>query len=161
MQDPLSIANYFINKSFSQGVAVTPMKLVKLVYIAHGWHLGITKEPLLTEVAEAWKYGPVIPSVYHSYKSFGNQPITKITTLIDSNQVNDAAVKLLLDKVWDIYSKYDGVQLSALTHKQGTPWDIVWNQKGGKYHNGAIIPNDLIASHYKEIINGFRTNTTV
>jgi len=63
METPLAVANYFIKKSQDDGIAVTPMQLVKLVYIAHGWHLGLHHSQLLTESIQAWKYGPVIPSV--------------------------------------------------------------------------------------------------
>ena len=75
--------------------------------------------------------------------------------------VNDPSINLLLNKVWDIYSRYSVVELSALTHQPNTPWDIVWNQQGGKYRQGAIIPNDIIAAHYKKVINGLRANESI
>lgn len=59
----------------------------------------------------------------------------------------------LLDKVWDVYSEYTGVQLSAMTHRKGTPWDVVWRAQGGDNYRGATIPNELIMRHYKERID--------
>ena len=47
------------------------MKVQKLVYFAHGWHLGITKKPLINEQVEAWPYGAVIPSLYDYLKQWG------------------------------------------------------------------------------------------
>jgi uncharacterized phage-associated protein len=166
MYDPISIANYFIKKSWERGTELTPMKLVKLVYIAHGWHLGITQQPLLTEVPQAWQYGPVVPMVYHSFKRYGNKQVTQLYSTITTDGpvspiVNDASINLLLDKVWDIYSRYNGVQLSALTHQPNTPWDIVWNQQGGKHKQGAIIPNNIIAAHYKTVIDGLKSTQPV
>jgi len=167
MYDPISIANYFIKKSWEHGTELTPMKLVKLVYIAHGWHLGITEQPLLTEIPQAWQYGPVVPTVYHAFKSYGNQQVTQLHCVVTPNGtftpelVADPSISLLLDKVWEIYSQYNGIQLSALTHQSNTPWDIVWNQQGGKHRHGAIIPNTVIATHYKDVINGLRTNQPV
>ncbi len=158
MYNPLSIANYFVKKSWEEGKELTPMKLVKLVYIAHGWHLAITEQPLLTEVPQAWKYGPVIPSVYHAFKSYGNSQITRLYSVLgrdDIPEVTAPPIRLLLDKVWEIYSKYNGIELSALTHKNDTPWDKVWNQNGGKEKQDVIIPNNIIASHYKQVIDGY------
>ena len=74
MYNPIIIANYFLSK-YGVDYNITPMKLVKLVYIAHGWHLGITNNALIDENPEAWKYGPVIPRVYHTFKKFGKNPV--------------------------------------------------------------------------------------
>ena len=63
------IANYFLQKG-EKDPTMTPMKLIKLVYIAHGWNLGLTGKPLVSEDAEAWKYGPVFPSLYNKYRGF-------------------------------------------------------------------------------------------
>ena len=57
------------------------MKVQKLVYYAHGWHLGLADAPLIGELVEAWRWGPVIRSLYAALAEFGNQPI--LTTLKD------------------------------------------------------------------------------
>ncbi|MCY4000360.1 MAG: DUF4065 domain-containing protein, partial [Bacteroidetes bacterium] len=57
------------------GRNLTPMQLIKLSYIAHGWTLGISGEPLFNDTVEAWRYGPVVPDIYHTYKEFGHSPI--------------------------------------------------------------------------------------
>ena len=44
------------------------MHVLKLVYVCHGWMLGIHGAPLITEPVEAWTYSPVVPTVYHRYK---------------------------------------------------------------------------------------------
>ena len=51
------------------------MKIIKLVYIAHGHYLAKNDSPLFTEKVEAWDYGPVIPSLYHEFKIYGAFPI--------------------------------------------------------------------------------------
>jgi len=153
MESPIAVANYFIQKSFDTGEEMTPMKVLKLVYIAHGWNLGIKSEPLISEAVQAWQYGPVIETVYHKFKDYGNKQITSlgsnfgfgITTPVIQDKKNES----ILDKVWDVYKKYNGLQLSTLTHQSGTPWDIIWNQESGAHRKSAIIPNDLIQAHYK------------
>ncbi|MCD8455896.1 DUF4065 domain-containing protein [Xylella taiwanensis] len=46
------------------------MQVLKLVYIAHGWHLGFRQEPLLNKRVEAWRHGPVIRSLYEKVKKY-------------------------------------------------------------------------------------------
>lgn len=58
------IANFFVKKAQEEQIPLTLMKIIKLVYIAHGWHLAHKKSPLISEPVEAWPYGPVVPSVY-------------------------------------------------------------------------------------------------
>src|SRR5687768_9300066 len=76
MYNATSIANFFIQKGIEAGNPIDQMKVQKLVYFAHGWYLAITNQPLINEAIEAWRFGPVIPSLYHSLKHSGNQAIT-------------------------------------------------------------------------------------
>jgi uncharacterized phage-associated protein len=39
-----------------------------MLYYAQGWHLAFFDFPLFEDNIYAWKYGPVIHSVYHNYK---------------------------------------------------------------------------------------------
>lgn len=51
---PRAVANYFIEKSIESGNSVSPLQLIKLVYIAHGWTLALYKRPLINETVEVW-----------------------------------------------------------------------------------------------------------
>jgi uncharacterized phage-associated protein len=158
MHSPLVIANYFVKKSLESGKELTPMKLVKLVYIAHGWHLALTGQPLIDERVQAWKFGPVISSVYHFFKGYGNRQIDSTVSLIETESL-PTHTKQLLDKIWEVYGNMNGLQLSTLTHQPNTPWDIVWNQQGGKDGVSVSIPNDLIKEHYKLKANAGAAST--
>lgn len=155
MYSPLAIANYFIYKSIDEGVSITPMKVIKLVYIAHGWHLGVRKEPLITEQTEAWKYGPVVESIYRIFKKFGRNDIDglQFPASSDKSEFNDLLTDIndrsLLDKVWEVYKDYTATELSSLTHMPDTPWYTTWNEKGGSLKSGAIIPNASIRTYYE------------
>lgn len=156
MENSLAVANYFVNKANEEGVELTPMKLIKLVYIAHGWHLAIKNDPLIDEGVQAWKYGPVVVSVYDSFKEYGKKLINRPAYIFTFSpqveyfapNINNAETKEFLDNVWRVYSKYDGLQLSALTHQPNTPWYITWHQNGGKDQTAVVIPNNLIKTHY-------------
>ncbi|OJW78660.1 MAG: hypothetical protein BGO69_01375 [Bacteroidetes bacterium 46-16] len=160
MESPIAVANYFIQKAQDSGKALSPMKLVKLVYIAHGWYLALTGKQLLMESVEAWKYGPVIPSIYHQFKEFGNNSINTFAYGFNTQEgglfipkVKDPDVISLLDRIWDLYSNFSAVELSTMTHMEGTPWYKTWHEDGAKSMHGISIPNDLIKSHYLEKVN--------
>jgi uncharacterized phage-associated protein len=155
MDSPLAIANFFIKKYFDTGIVVTPMKAIKLAYIAHGWHLGLYDEELLDEAVHAWKYGPVVDTIYEEFKKYGASPIKELYKDYKCDEYPMPAENKItfLNSIWEAYSKYDGIALSAMTHQPNTPWYIVWNVQGGKDQKHAIIPNDLIKSHYKEKIS--------
>lgn len=124
----------------------TPMHVLKLVYLCHGWWLGFTGEALISEPVEAWTYGPVVPTVYHLYKSFGGDNIT--VERVDRSENFESDQQDLIASVVGAYRSYTAVQLSNITHQKDTPWDITRR----KYGIGAIIPNELIESHYKKRI---------
>ena len=123
----------------------TPMHVLKLVYISHGWTLGLYGRSLVNEPAEAWLYGPVVPSVYHRYKSFRGDPIT--TDPVDRSDAFDEEQLDVIEQVHEVYGDFTALQLSALTHKPGTPWDITYRE----YGVGVIIRNELIRDYYKRL----------
>ncbi|ATL49434.1 hypothetical protein COR50_20890 [Chitinophaga caeni] len=156
-----AIANYFIRESLRSGVELTPMKLIKLCYIAHGWRLGLYHQELINEGVQAWKYGPVVESIYDDFRHYGTHQITALKANDSYDQdypMPGEDVLPLLKKVWEVYNKYSGLQLSAMTHQDGTPWDLVWNREGGKDRHAAIIPNNLIQQHYQHKIRDTQFN---
>lgn len=162
MYNSLQIANYFLKRGQDTGTEITPMKLIKLVYIAHGWNLGFTGESLLTEQVYAWKYGPVIDTLYNTFKEYGSSPIIELynpNVFDEKPPMPDKAAEPLLDAIWKAYGQFDGVQLSAMTHQEGTPWYITWHERGGKDGRHIPIANDLIEKHYKEKIDDIKKRT--
>ncbi|HEX8427084.1 Panacea domain-containing protein [Hymenobacter sp.] len=155
MENAVAVANYFVRKSLDSGIPVTPMKLVKLVYVAHGWYLGLTGEPLIAEAVQAWKYGPVVPSVYDHFKVYGGAPISEPAGTLSANgqsiyyTISKPELAAFLDKIWEEYKDYSAVELSALTHQERTPWFDTWHNKGGKASRAVPIANDAIQSHYQ------------
>ncbi len=73
----LGVANELIDLADSDGKDLTLLKLVKLVFLSYAFGLVLAKdEPLIDprfDKVEAWRYGPVIPSVYHSFKHLRNK----------------------------------------------------------------------------------------
>jgi len=168
--NPIAIANYFIEQAQSLGDELTPMKLQKLVFFAHGWHLAIKNSPLIDEQVEAWSYGPVIRSLYREFRKYGDQAITekgvfhkkrlkldgRATLQIVQPEINDdpesaTAIKPLLDRIWEVYGKYSAIQLSNMTHQPGTPWHSVHEQYDGKPPRGTDIPSNVIRDYFRSL----------
>jgi uncharacterized phage-associated protein len=153
MYSPFSIARAFLERAENEGKRLTPMALMKLTYLAHGWHLGLTSEPLSYEKPEAWQYGPVFRNLYHSLKQHGSSPIPAEEAREFSRiPKDDEYAHALIDQVWDRYKSFNGIQLSALTHQEDSPWYKTWHEFGGKLRKGKEIDNELIAAHYQELL---------
>lgn len=142
----LAAARYLLQRRTNKGDAVTPMQLIKLVYIAQGYMLGTKGKPLLEEEIEAWQYGPVVPSVYRAVKQFRSAPVSEIQG--DVSKLGEDE-KQILDNVADKYAQYDGVTLSSATHRDGTPWHVTWSSSG----KNSPISNDLIENFYRKIVS--------
>lgn len=141
MYDARQIANWFVSRFSAEGRALSIMSLLKLTYIAHGWHLEMRGDPLFSNDIEAWRYGPVIPDVYKAFRNQGVHAVSRVNFPEATLSPDD---EHLLNEVYRVYGSLSPFKLSDLTHEPGGPWDIA-TQMGGHY---APIPNDLIKQHY-------------
>ena len=145
--DARTVANKIIDLSLEDGKPLTPLQIIKLVYFCHGWMLGLYGRSLITEYVHAWRYGPVIPNVYHALKRYGGEPVTERIARAPEEAFDDLEEDLI-EQVYEGYSDLTGIQLSQLTHAEGTPWHEVWNETG----SNSIIPDELIKEHYRDIM---------
>ncbi len=76
--------NLFIRLAKLENLPLTPLKLGSLLYLTYAFQLVFTDERLFEDKFEAWDYGPVIPAVYHYFKSYGRSTINKYAILMDS-----------------------------------------------------------------------------
>jgi uncharacterized phage-associated protein len=111
-----TVANYLLDLAEANGRKLTPLQLLKLVYISHGWSLGLRDKPLIHEAVEAWKYGPVIPDLYHELKQYGSAPITgKVSAPFwNSREELSPEDKAFVQGVFAKYGQLNGIQLSHL-----------------------------------------------
>jgi len=149
------------------------VKLLQIIYFAHGWHLALTDgTPLIDDTFEAWRVGPVAPTVYRSFREYDSEPITKlgleaeiprfglemdmeifveknITEYLAPVLERDDFVQKFIQKIWEIYGPMSDARLSQFACQAGTPWSVIWNERGGSRHVGAAIPDSLITSYFK------------
>ncbi len=146
MYDVLTVADAILKIAKARGEALTPMQLMKLVYIAHGWSLGLRNNDLFRNRIEAWQYGPVMPDLYHATKQFGRNPIPLEMVGTGAPNVSEQDLSFLED-VYQKYGHLSGPQLSYLTHQSGTPWDQVYHPEGRNW----LIPDNIIRDHYIDL----------
>lgn len=146
--DSRAVGNVILDIARQKGIGLTLMQLTKLVYIAHGWKLAFDGAPLTQDSVEAWKYGPVYPSLYDSLKHFGGNIITSrsvdpYTGTKFMCKLDDEDIKLL-EHVVEGYGNMHAYRLSDITHQPNTPWRTA-TELGGYY---ARIDDNLIKKHF-------------
>lgn len=125
MVAPVTIANNFLYKAFMEKIDVTPLKLQKLIYFLYKDYLQNTGNELFGEPFETWKFGPVLPSVYCEFASFGKDAITKFARDSQNNVVlieEKGEFETSVNRVWGKYKGCSGEYLSDLTHRKGSAW---------------------------------------
>ncbi len=162
--DPRAIANRLLDLGRERQLAIDPMKVQKLIYYAHGWHLALTGRPLLDRSVEAWQYGPVIPDVYRAFRQFGARTIMESARYfaVEDGKVlwrrysmpatdPDASyAERILRRILEQYGGYSAVQLSMMTHAEGTPWAEAWSENAGKRY--VPIPDAEIETYFKSVL---------
>jgi uncharacterized phage-associated protein len=150
MYDARNVANEFLRQAQERGATLTNMELQKLVYIAHGYSLAILDRPLVKQHVEAWRYGPVIPDLYHALRQYGSGNVGSPINLLPKETLSETDSKLV-ESVLSAYGQFSGPQLSTMTHREGTPWREVY-EPNASFHSD-IIPDRLIKAHYLELLD--------
>lgn len=173
-----AVANAFLDiqaDDHGQFPRIDQMKLYKLVYYAHAWWLAQNGDNLFEEDVHAWPWGPVVPSLYGSFKDAGKKAIqglraTEIVRTGDGMfdyrfrepEPPSKDVMSYLGEVWAVHKDFSGVQLSNATHAPGEPWAVVKDQYGGDLSSKPLIPNSIIQSVFKrKIANQAQSNVAV
>lgn len=139
--DARQIANWFMKRAHKDGQALSIMSILKLSYIAHGWHLEIKDAPLFENRIEAWQYGPVIPDVYNAFRGQGKIPERPVSGFSENLAPE---TEQILEQIYNIYGSMSASRLSKLTREPRGPWGMAAHF-GGWY---ALIPDEIIKSHY-------------
>lgn len=158
MYQATEIAHLFVQKGITDGKPLTNMKLLKMVYFAHGLHLAANDgKPLILDSIEAWQYGPVIPSVYYKYAVFRDALIAN-EEILESIGFRTEKIPVLttdaqevFDVTWETLGDISAMQLSTWTHQKGSAWSKVYESSSLQNIN---IPNELIRQDFQEFIQG-------
>jgi len=136
----LRIALYVIKRYMENSVEITNLKLQKvLYYIQQGFLIKRNGNACFLDQIEAWKYGPVVPSVYNIFSASGASGIKLFSLLedefLDISEPDRRLLNEIIDKdlhtnVWHLVNK---------SHRVGGAWEQIFNNL-----NTNIIPLNLI-----------------
>ena len=115
-----TVADYFLTLGDPEvGDGISNMKIQKLLYYAQGIYLAIANEPLFDDPIEAWRFGPVVPDVYHRFKTHGFESVP-VPQDFDAT-VFSADQRSILDEVNEAYGQFSAWKLRDMTHDEA-PW---------------------------------------
>ena len=159
--DARAIANYFLDLGERDGIAIDHLKLQKLVYFCHGWHLALTGEPLIFQTVVAWPHGPVIRDLYWEFKQYGRAPISGRATIppdgVRTREHHPMAADLsensrsVAGRTWDVFKNFSGTELRAMSHDEGTPWQQVVAGLKPETIRDLPIPDRLIREYFEAV----------
>ena len=128
---PSIISNNILNRAFTEGIPVTPMKLQKILYFVASEYAKKTGRTLLGEPFQQWKFGPVMGSVYSEFRSYRAEPIAAFAK--DANgeafiisEGSDLHLDNALDTVWEGTKRRTAADLSRITHLPNSAWYRAW-----------------------------------
>ncbi|MEQ8156956.1 MAG: type II toxin-antitoxin system antitoxin SocA domain-containing protein [Clostridiaceae bacterium] len=118
MYKAIDIAKYIINKCIDFGRPVSNLQLQKILYYVQGEFMSQTDgEVLFKDDIKAWKYGPVVPSVYYEYNNYSS---SDITTRQSDVELEDEE-RNIIDPIIEEMSRLSAWALVQKTHSE-SPW---------------------------------------
>ena len=143
MVSALNVSNNILERGFSEDIDITPMKLQKLTYLVYKKYYQDTNRILFQDRFEVWKYGPVVRSIYDEFKEYKGNAVKRYCREPDASvfvvdEEASSAFKNAVNAIWEKYKLYDGIPLSAMTHREGTAW-----YKAAKRHDAYLSDADI------------------
>lgn len=156
MHDPRVVANYMLDFAAAKGVGLTNLALQKLLFFAHSISLVERKSKLVQGYFEAWRYGPVHPTVYQAFKESGSERIEFRAELFDPvarvkralPPLTDPHSQVICERVILQFGSVSAGRLVDITHAQGGPWARVVDDSVTGANIGLRIPDEVIVTSH-------------
>lgn len=139
MENVKDVANSIIIFSNKNNISIDNLRLQKLLYFIEKEYIAQTDSLLFKEEFEAFRYGPVIKSIWRKYSTYGAKEIKLNQTEVSVSLLNAYFIE---SKVLS-YSKFSTWSLVEKSHK-----DKVWNDAKNKYNK--IINNEELIEFVRE-----------
>jgi uncharacterized phage-associated protein len=119
MVNSITIARAMLDRACEKSIAISPLKLQKLMYYCQGYSLATYGVRAFDGDIKAWKHGPVVELVYHEYKQYGNSSISHEIGkyFFDLNEENKAMIDFVLCNLGNL----GAWELRNKTHRE-QPW---------------------------------------
>lgn len=155
--DPRGVANLLLDIIEQKGRQATQIDLQKLLYFAHGRFLVGSGVPLVSGYFEAWRRGPVHPTVYHAFKAAGARPVTFRAERRDiitgqrsiAPPPDSPLIREHLEVMALFYGRLTTSQLVEISHAAGAPWDVTVKRTSSAITLGMRISDDVIKSAFR------------
>lgn len=149
----LDIAKYILTQR-----TCTHLELQKLAYLCYADYLCKTRRQLFSDCIYAYRYGPVIDSIYKKYRGSGSFELD-LDEILSEEQIGEDIAKtmpaksrimfstngteklLSIDETLRRYAEYTVHELVELTHKKDGPW--------ARTPQSCSISDDLILKYHE------------
>ncbi|MBZ7987633.1 DUF4065 domain-containing protein [Campylobacter canadensis] len=132
------LASYIVNRSIALGLPVSNLKLQKMLYFINLIYLGKYNKFLIEDLDdypfEAWRYGPVIRSVYDRFSCYGGIPIGLEQPHCDVDNEVSEFLNYNIDRLVNI----EPWRLVEWSHMPDGAWDKTCK------NNDSVISKELI-----------------
>ena len=142
------IAYQFVILASDDRQEVTQLQLQKLIYIAHGWRLFTSGQPLTGDRPEAAPFGPAYRRLSERLAICGLEPVQKDLLPKPDASALDAREMEMIAAVWNSHRGLTAEQLSGVTRSSCAPWSMIW--AGGR-GSGQEISHQLIRQQFAAI----------
>ena len=158
MYSALWIADYITARG---GGKLILLQIMMLTYLSHAYTLAITHKPLVDDSVEAWKYGPIYPTVFEAFKKWTDVKVGSLyflgTLLVNKEEIKNRIKELevfseiekaIINDVLESYKDWTGGELLELMHRNDTPWK--------RHYDGEkpmIIPDQTTKRYYERLVD--------
>lgn len=124
---------------------ITALKLQKLCYYAHAWHLVWEETPLTDARIEAWYNGPALPALQ---PWLTGQFKVEVWPGGSAARLSSGAQETV-QSVVDYYAGYTAQQLIDHTRSE-QPWIDAWASRSGT-ESAVLMTNDALYTYYASL----------
>lgn len=144
MATALDVAKYILSKRGP----MTAMKLQKLVYYSHAWHLVWDEKRLFDNPIQAWANGPVAPDLYREHRGLFQVKPEDISGDSEALVDNERAT---VDGILEFYGDRPASELSQLTHLEA-PWNQARGDIAPDARSSQVITDAMMAEYYGSLL---------
>ena len=156
-----AVGNFILDWFEERHLCITQLSLQKIIYVCHVWHLVKNDKPLVRESFQAWRLGPVIPTIYNELKCNNDQPINDRLKSLSPKSGKQEKVQHrwtpdeqdLLESVLGSYGKLTASQLVSISHEKDGPWDRAYESDSRDPIGARILNSDIHGFYTQKIRN--------
>lgn len=140
------------------GRGITNLLLQKILYYVKAISKLFEEESIILEPCEAWKFGPVFPSVYEKYREFGRKEIEINLSEEYVNELLTEKEKHVTDYVLGTFGIYNAWFLKDLTHCE-EPWIAARNGLEEEDASRNQMDEENIVNYFAEMNKKYNLKT--